>query len=35
MSTRPTTDRFTTHDVLNQPPPLVDIDLLAQDRALA
>jgi putative acyl-CoA dehydrogenase len=26
---------FATHDVLNQPPPLIDYDLFATDRALA
>src|SRR5579875_117716 len=26
---------FATHEVLNQPPPLVDYDLFASDRALA
>ena len=29
-----TTSRFATHEVLNQPPPLVDYDVFTSDRAL-
>ena len=29
-----TSERFDTHEVLNQPPPLADIDLFRGDPAL-